>query len=147
MIAIDTNILLRYLLNDDPEQSEIATSLITGKHKVLITDIVLVEAIWTLKGKKYGLDRQKIIEVILALFEEPNIIFENNQTVWKALVDFRNAKTIKSGKKNKTADFPDTLIANKSKTVIEKTNEFNGVYTFDIAALELSNMRLPEQKK
>lgn len=39
MIAIDTNILLRYLLNDDPVQSEKATKIISGREKILVTDI------------------------------------------------------------------------------------------------------------
>ena len=53
MIAIDTNILLRYLLNDNEEQSRKARRLIKGENKVLVTDVVLVETLWTLKGKKY----------------------------------------------------------------------------------------------
>ena len=51
MIAVDTNVLLRYLLNDDQSQAAIAEKLINGKEIVLITDVVLVETIWTLKGK------------------------------------------------------------------------------------------------
>ena len=52
MIAVDTNVLLRYLLNDDPEQSPRAATLFSGEKKILVTDVVLVETIWTLKGKK-----------------------------------------------------------------------------------------------
>ncbi len=43
MIAIDTNVLLRYLLDDDPQQSPKATALIKSGKPVLITDVVLVE--------------------------------------------------------------------------------------------------------
>ena len=57
MIAIDTNVLLRYLLNDDQRQAAIADKLINGTDAVLITDIVLVESVWTLKGKKYQLNK------------------------------------------------------------------------------------------
>ena len=53
MIAVDTNMLLRYLLNDDAAQADIAASLIKGSDTVLITDVVLVETLWTLSGKKY----------------------------------------------------------------------------------------------
>ena len=52
MIAVDTNILLRHLLGDDPIQAAKADKLINGKETVLITDVVLAETIWTLKGKK-----------------------------------------------------------------------------------------------
>jgi len=46
MIAIDTNVLLRYLLEDEVVQSNKATKLITGTEKVLVTDVVLIETIW-----------------------------------------------------------------------------------------------------
>lgn len=114
MIAIDTNVLLRYLLNDDPRKSKKAATVIQGSQKVLITDVVLVETIWTLKGKKYNQDKEGIVQVISALFEEPRICFEDGQSVWRALVDFKNAKSIKAGGKQKTADFPDALIVNKA---------------------------------
>ena len=62
MIAIDTNVLLRYLLWDDKTQAAKADKLINGSTPVLITDVVLVEALWILKGKKYKLDKTAIID-------------------------------------------------------------------------------------
>ncbi len=62
MIAIDTNVLLRYLLDDDKYQSAKATRLITGSRRLLITDIVRVETFWTLRGKKYNLTRSELRE-------------------------------------------------------------------------------------
>ena len=59
MIAIDTNVLLRYLLDDDTEQSPKAKKIIMGTDKVLLTDIVITETVWTLKGKKYKLDKKQ----------------------------------------------------------------------------------------
>lgn len=144
MIAIDTNILLRYLLDDDVSQSKKAASIITGQGNVLVTDIVLTEAIWTLKGKKYNLDKESIIKVINTLFSEPNIIFEDGQTVWRALSDYKQAKTIKVGNKHKEADFPDALIVNKAAFVANKLNDaLDGVYTFDLALQTIPGTRKP----
>ena len=144
MIAVDTNVLLRYLLEDDTRQSKKASSIITGKNKVLITDIVLTEAIWILKGQKYNLGKESIIQVINTLFAEPNIIFEDGQTVWKALSDYKQAKTIKVGNKRKEADFPDALIVNKAVYVANKLNEeLDGVYTFDLALQTIPGTRKP----
>ena len=144
MIAIDTNILLRYLLEDDAKQSKKASAIITGSDNVLITDIVLTETIWTLKGKKYKLDKDSIIKVINALFEEPNIIFEDGQTVWRALSDYTKAKSIKVGKQRKEVDFPDALIVNKAQYVAIKLNDaLDGVYTFDVALQEILGTRVP----
>ena len=64
MITIDTNVLLRYLLEDDAEQLQKAVKLIAGKRKVLITDVVLVETIWTLRGKKYQLDKAALVALM-----------------------------------------------------------------------------------
>ena len=135
MIAIDTNGLLRYLLWDDNSQAAKADKLINGSTLVLITDVVLVETLWTLKGKKYKLHKTAMIDVINSLFEEPNIRFEDGQTVWRALNDYRQAKPVKVGNKKKGADFADALIVNKAKFyAMEKGEVLNGAYTFDRAA-------------
>jgi predicted nucleic-acid-binding protein len=144
MIAIDTNILLRYLLQDDEKQFYKAAKLILGAEAVLITDIVIVEAIWTLKGKRYNLNKEQIIDVIHALFAEPNVVFEDSQAVWGALKDFINATPIKSSGKTKQSDFPDALIVNKAKRYGEvNKNEVSSVFTFDKAALEIAGTKHP----
>jgi predicted nucleic-acid-binding protein len=144
MIAVDTNVLLWYLLDDDAGQSKKASAIIAGNTNILITDIVLTETIWTLKGKKYNLEKESIIKVINTLFAEPNIIFEDGQTIWRALNDYKQAKTIKVGNKRKEADFPDALIINKALYVANTLNEsLDGVYTFDLALQTLPGTRKP----
>ncbi|MGD8176664.1 PIN domain-containing protein [Marinimicrobium sp. C6131] len=144
MIAIDTNVLLRYLLQDDKTQSQKAASLITGSVPVLVTDVVLVEAMWVLAGKRYGLNREAIAGVLSALFEEPNIVFEDGQTVWRALSDYKNARPVKVGGKKKSADFPDALIVNKAMRQAREWHQaLEGVYTFDVAALEIPGTLSP----
>jgi predicted nucleic-acid-binding protein len=134
MIAIDTNVLLRYLLDDDKKQSKRVAKLINESESVLITDIVLVETLWTLKGNKYKLSKDGIIQVLNRLFEEPNLYFEDDQTVWRALSDFR--KVIPT--RGKALDFPDTLIINKAKYLAESMNHsMDGVYSFDLAAQQI----------
>jgi predicted nucleic-acid-binding protein len=141
MIAVDTNVLLRYLLEDDPKQSPKAAKLINGLQSVLITDGVLVETIWTLKGRKYQQKKTALIVVIQSLFEESNIRFEDGHAVWMALSDYRAAKRI-SGKE---ADFADALVASKAKSVANfRRVELKGIYTFDVAAQQFSGMLAPE---
>lgn len=144
MIAIDTNVLLRYLLNDDPEQSLRAAALFERHNQILVTDIVLVETIWTLKGKKYNQGREALARVISALFEEPSVYFEDGQTVWRALTDFRKATSVKVGGKTKFADFSDALILHKAAKCANDAGEsMDGLLTFDQALLELPNTRHP----
>ena len=144
MIAIDTNVLLRYLLWDDEAQSAKAHKLINGNRLVLIADIVLVECIWTLKGKKYKLDKAKIMLMVGTLFEEKNFRFENPQIIWQTLQDYRKAQSVKVNNKRKHADFSDALIVNKAQYYCDKNKQdFDGVYTFDIAAQELAGTKKP----
>lgn len=141
MIAIDTNVLLRYLLGDDKVQSAKAAKLITGNMLVLVSDIVLVETIWTLKGRKYKLDKAGILEMLNALFEEPNICFEDDHSVWCALSDYRKIIPLKSGK---SLDFSDALIASKARYIAEKAGmKLKGFYTFDKAAQQLHGAKAP----
>jgi predicted nucleic-acid-binding protein len=136
VIAIDTNVLLRYLLEDDPVQSTKAAKLIGDNRTVLVTDVVLVETIWTLKGRKYQLDKPELISVLKALFQEPNIRFEDGQATWVALDQYR---------KSNGADFADALIVNKAKLTASKLNEvFEGTYTFDKAAQKLPGAKEPK---
>ena len=140
MIAIDTNVLLRYLLDDDLAQAKKATKLIKGEEIVLVTDVVLVETIWTLKGKQYQLKKSDLDAVIQALFKEYNIRFEHGQTVWIALNDYRTANPVDG----KIADFSDALIVNKAKyTASVQKLELSGTYTFDIAAQRLPGTKAP----
>ena len=135
MIAVDTNVLLRYLLNDDTAQADIAASLIKGGDMVLITDVVLVETLWTLSGKKYRLNKDQLAGVVHALFEEPNVRFEDGAAVWMALNDYLESDG---------ADFSDALIINKARAVAKaQGGPFSGSYTFDKAAQKLQGARTP----
>ena len=144
MIAIDTNVLLRYLIKDDQEQAEKSQKLINGNQKVLITDVVITETIWVLSGKRYQLPKDKIVDVIHALFAEQNIQFEDPQAVWCALKDYVNAPPIKVKGKTKQADFPDALIINKAKRYGQKNNiKVHPIYTFDKAAQQIEGTKEP----
>ena len=144
MIAIDTNVLLRYLIKDDQVQAEKSQKLINGSQKVLITDVVITETISVLTGKRYQLPKDKIVDVIHALFAEKNFCFEDPQAVWCALKDYVNAPPIKVKGKTKQADFPDALIINKAKRYGQKNNiKVHPIYTFDKAAQEIAGTEAP----
>ena len=136
MIAIDTNVLLRYLLRDDDVQSPIARDLIRGDRAVLVTDVVLAETIWTLRGNRYKLGKSDLVPVLEALFAERNLRFEDAPTVWEALYAYRNAEA--------HVDFADALIVAKSRHVSRNRKlSFNGLFTFDKAAQTLTDARVP----
>lgn len=144
MIAVDTNVVLRRLLADDAGQAERANALFDGREMVLITDVVLVETVWTLKGKRYGATKEDITTAVMSLIEEPNVLFEDKQVVWSALNDFMSARPVKTSDGMKSADFADALIVNKARSVAKATDQkYSTTYTFDRAALEIEGTASP----
>ena len=134
MIAVDTNVLLRYLLRDDEAQAERAWRLIHGSTIVLVTDVVLAETIWTSMGRKYRAGKSDVIRVIEGLLNEPNIRFEDDQVVWRALQSYRDTG----------ADFSDALIVYKAlKAAAARDEVLDNVHTFDEAARQLPHTAEP----
>lgn len=144
MIAVDTNVLLRRVLDDDPVETPKAKKLFEGSGPILITDVVLVETIWTLRGKRYGATREDVAQLILSLFEEPNVVFEDPEVIWSAYNDYVDVKPVQTQSGTKWADFSDALIANKA-TAFGKARaaDFGGVYSFDQGAQALPNVLAP----
>ena len=140
MIAIDTNVLLRYLLADDVSQYTKAKTLIMSQRPVLVTDVVLAEAVWTLTGKRYSLDKVAICTVVRALVGDSAFVFEDNQVVWSALRDFEEAKPVRG----KELDFADALIAHKShKVAADSGAPLSAFYSFDRAVAQLKGAKKP----
>ncbi len=142
MIAIDTNVLLRRILSDDALQAQKADSLFEKAEKILITDVVLVEAVWTLNSKRYGASKEVIIEIVLSLLEEAKVVFESQQAIWSALNDYANAKSVKTAGGTRTVDFADALVVNKAKVMMEQWGEpYEATYTFDQAAQSIAGTK------
>ena len=144
MIAVDTNVLLRRLLDDDAVQAERARRLFDRKENVLIPDIVLAETIWTLKGKRYQASKDDLVALVMGLLEEPNIVFESRQAVWSAVNDYIEAPSVRTPDGTRTADLADALVVNKAKITAQRRGEhYGGTYTYDQAALALDGTRQP----
>ena len=91
MIGIDTNILLRLWLNDDPAQNKRIDALLAehgGRpESLLVTDVVLVEAIWTLRSA-YAQDKAAQLLAVRSILEETAFAFEDRDSVASAAVLF-----------------------------------------------------------
>ena len=93
MIGIDTNILLRLWLNDDRAQSKRIDQLL-AEHgglpgSLLVTDVVLVEAVWTLKSA-FEQDKHAQSIAVRSLLEETAFAFEDREAVAAALTLFES---------------------------------------------------------
>jgi predicted nucleic-acid-binding protein len=88
MIGIDTNLLLRLWLNDDPAQNKRIDALLATHGgmpgSLLVTDVVLAEAVWTLKSA-FEQDKSAQMIAVRSLLEETAFAFEDREAVATAL--------------------------------------------------------------
>jgi len=83
MTAIDTNVLVRFLTNDDPEQAEKAKRLI-GSTAVTVGPTVLLETAWVLKGA-YKCNKDQIVKALRAFAGLPMVSIERSFEMVRAL--------------------------------------------------------------
>ena len=72
--AIDTNLLLRYLLGDIPERMEKAQKLIDSDLPLGLTAVALAEVAWTLAGPRYRRHRGEVAFLLVDLLARENIV-------------------------------------------------------------------------
>lgn len=82
MRAVDTNIVARMLLDDDPVQSPLANRIIN--EGAFVPSTVLLETAWLL-GSRYGFERKAVAAYLQALIEMPSISIANYETTQWAL--------------------------------------------------------------
>ncbi len=130
MIGIDTNVLVRYLAQDDPDQAKIATEFIentcTKDKPGFINNITLCEICWVLK-RLYKTPKEQLAEIIEQLIRTAQLIVPEPQVVWMALEEFKKSN----------ADFPDCLIAQ-----INLVNYCSSTFTFDVKAADVAGFNL-----
>ena len=78
MMSVDTNIVLRFILGDAPEQSQTAEAIFRGPTFIALT--VLIEAGWVL-AYSYGRSRLQIADALLALIDQPNVALDSEPAV------------------------------------------------------------------
>ena len=129
MIGLDTNILVRYVAQDDPKQSPKATRLIeslTADAPGYVSVVSVVELVWVLIGC-YASTKGEVCEVLETLLRTKEIVVAHADTVWKALRLFKEGK----------ADFADCLIERSANEA-----GCSHTTTFDRYAAKHCGMRL-----
>jgi predicted nucleic-acid-binding protein len=130
MIGIDTNILVRLIVADEPKQTALARDFIrdhcTPDDPAFISTIVLAEAAWLL-ARGYGYQRNAIADAIERIMETAQLQVESSTDVAAALADFRQGP----------AGFTDCLIAH-----LNRTAECTHTVTFDRKAAKLKGFEL-----
>ncbi len=125
MIGLDTNVIVRYLMQDDKKQftraEYVIESAIKEKTMLHIALVVLCEVVWVL-NYHYGISRDNIIHFLEMLLHTEQIEVQDRQLAIRAFQEYQNSQ----------ADFADCLIG--------LTNQALGclkTYTFDKKAAKL----------
>ena len=129
MIGLDTNVLVRYIMQDDAKQSAKATRLIealSASEPGFVSLVSVVELVWVLSSC-YDLTREQLVQALDALLRAKQLIVDQADQVVRALRAFGAG----------SADFADCLI--------ERTASSAGcdrTMTFDVAASKTAGMTL-----
>lgn len=88
-VFVDTNLFLRYLTNDVPEQADAVERLLrramAGEVRLLTNELVIAEIVWTLESF-YKQTRREIMEKVLAILNTPGLEVANREIVLQAIV-------------------------------------------------------------
>ncbi len=129
MIGLDTNVLVRYIMQDDARQAAKATKLVEGLSAQMpgfISIVSVVELVWVLSSS-YELRREQIVQALSVILRSKQLVVDQAEHVVRAL------RAYSSG----SADFADCLI--------ERTAAAAGcaqTLTFDVAAAKTAGMKL-----
>lgn len=133
MIGLDTNVLVRYLAQDEPKQAASATRLIDKELSVgapgFISLLVLAEMCWVLK-RLYGASPAELKATVQDLLRMPQLQLERREVVQAALGSEKPGKGAKRG-------FVDALIAE-----VARAEGCKHTVSFDKAAVREAGMLL-----
>jgi len=114
--GLDTNVIVRYLAQDDVRQSAAAARLIEGsltaESRGFVSIVTLAEVVWVMSSN-YKVNRAAVADIVEGLLTARQLMLEHAEVIWRALGAFRGSQ----------ANFSDALIvelgrdAGCSKTV------------------------------
>lgn len=124
MIAIDTNVLVRFLVADDEAQSAAATAAFAAGDRqevpLFVSQIVLCELAWVLL-RAYRQTRPAIVGVLESLIRSRGLEIEGRDEIGRAVAAFASGM----------GDFADYLVRERVRTA-----GCDSVMTFEVALLK-----------
>lgn len=125
MKALDTNVLVRFLMNDDEAQAQQVYRLFktaeAQQEPLLVPLLVVLELFWVLESA-YRLSRGEILEVMDDLLLMPILVFENRVALHHFLAEARNIN----------ADLSDLLIAHSAQAAGAEVTSIRAGIAFGI---------------
>ena len=129
MIALDTNVLVRFLVDDEPRQAKTAREFLerlSGEQPGFVCREVIVELVWVLE-RTYGFSRERIAEVLDALIATEELQIEASDDVARAALKYGRGG----------AGFSDLMISAAAQRAGAQA-----LYTFDRKAALIPNATL-----
>ena len=130
MAALDTNVLVRYLVQDDAAQLAAATKLIrkcvSAGQSLFVPTSVTVELEWVLRST-YRFGKGDVVQVLSSLLSSAELVFQDEQALEVALLLFRKG----------SADFADCVHIALASEAGEQPH-----WTFDKRAAKVAGARL-----
>lgn len=131
MIGLDTNVLVRYLTQDDPDQAARASRLIEGhctrQTPGRVALVVLCELVWVLRGA-YRYEKGLVAEVLAQILATAELQVEGADIADRALSAYRTG----------SADFSDYVIVHANSMA-----DCEVTYSFDRKLAEHERVRVP----
>ncbi len=131
MIGLDTNILVRYLTQDDPIQSpkarEIIERRLTEEKPGFVSIVAMVETVWVLE-RAYRLTPHEIVGAVERMLQTDVLVVENEQEVFTAMIALKDGQ----------GSFADAVIA-----ALGARMGCSCTLIFDRKALRLPGFELP----
>jgi predicted nucleic-acid-binding protein len=107
--GLDTNVLVRYLTQDDPRQAALAGREIEGAarkgEKLLVQPLVLCELVWILESA-YEVRKGELLAVLERILRTAQFDIAEKDVVWRSLADYRAGK----------GDFADYFLARSNES-------------------------------
>lgn len=136
MIGLDTNVLVRYLAQDEVRQAALATRLVerqlSAAQPGFVSLVVLAELCWVLK-RLYGASLAELVETVEDLLGLPQFHLERREVVRAAVAQAKGTKGTKSGK----SGFVDAIIS-----ALSQAEGCSHTLTFDKGAARSAGMKL-----
>ena len=130
MAALDTNVLVRFLVQDDAAQGQAATRLIRDTveagRRLFVPVTVLLELEWVLRSA-FGFDKVAVLKTLFRMLGSFELMFESESAVEIALAQYQTS----------TADFADCLHAALAGQAGEQP-----LWTFDKSAAKVGGAQL-----